>query len=392
MGSVVLLVILVLAVAAVVVLPIWRTRRRKSVSLLGHYQTITEAVLAGDLARAREELKEIIRGDTEDIGAYLRLTQILQREGDYERAVAVRRSLLARDIRDREAKLAIYRGLLEDLMRLKRFDEAVHLADELRHLDRRSAFAARAQIEVALERDEGETALHALDRLRRCDEDAYREEAPRVCAAVAWIRLQQSERKEARKLLEDALKIDAGYMPAVLLLGDLWGEAGEHERAVELWTEFVRQRPAAAAHLVSRLERAFFELGRFGDLERFYESVIASDGGPAGALRLALARMALRKGHPGQALALVEELLQLDPQHATGRAWRLYLLGEAGRGAEARQLLKQAVDASMTGCEETKCPHCGEANQLIALRCVACGVWLPDPVTGRPAGPPSGLV
>jgi lipopolysaccharide biosynthesis regulator YciM len=390
-GSVVLLIILVLAVAAVVLLPIWRTRRRKSVSLLARYQTITEAVLAGDLARAREELKEIIRGDTEDVGAYLRLTQILQREGDYERAVAVRRSLLARDIRDRDAKLAIYRGLLEDLMHLKRFDEAVHVAEELRHLDRRSALAARAQIEVALEQDEGETALHALDRLRRSDEDAYREEAPRVRVAVAWIRLQQGERKEACKLLEEALKLDEGFMPAVLLLGDLWGEDGEHERAVELWTQFVRQHPAAAGHLVSRLERAFFELGRFGDLERFYESVIVSDGGPAAALRLALARMALRKGHAGQALALVEELLQLEPEHAIAREWRLYLLGEAGRGAEARQILKQAVDASMMSSEETKCPHCGKANQLIALRCIACGAWLPDPASGRPAGPPSGL-
>lgn len=391
MGSVVLLVILIMAVAAVVLLPIWRTRRRKSVSLLARYQTITEAVLAGDLARAREELKEIIRGDTEDVGAYLRLTQILQREGDHERAVAVRRSLLARDIRDREAKLAIYRGLLEDLMRLKRFDEAVHVAEELRHLDRHNALAARAQIEIALEQDEGEAALHALDRLRRSDEDAYRAEAPRTRAAVAWIRLQQNERKEARKLLEESLKLDDSYMPAVLLLGDLWGEDGEHERAVELWTEFVRRHPGTAGYLVSRLERAFFELGRFGDLERFYESVIVSDGGPAAALRLALARMALRKGHPGQALALVEELLQLEPQHATGRAWHLYLLGEAGRGAEARQLLKQAVDASMTSSEEMKCPHCGEANQLIALRCIACEAWLPDPLSGRPAGPPSGL-
>jgi lipopolysaccharide biosynthesis regulator YciM len=391
-GTVVVLILLALLAAAVVLLPFWRTRQRKAVSLLARYQTISDALLSADLTRAREELKEIIRADTEDVGAYLRLTRIFQREGDYERAVAVRRGLLARNIRDREAKVEIHAGLLEDLLRLKRFEEASRVAEDLRHLDRRSASVARAQIEIALEQEDSEAGLRALDRLRRTDEEEFRREAPRVRTAAAWMRMQQGERKEARKLLEEALKVADGYTPAALLLGDLWCEEGEHERAVQLWTDFVRRRPEAAAGMVNRLERAFFELGRFGDLERFYEDVVAADGGAVAGLRLALARMALRKGRAEQALSIVEDLLSHAPEHAEARAWHLFLLGESGRGAQARQLLRKEIDAATARAEEARCPQCGAANPLPALRCAACAAWMPDPAGGGPAGSPSGVV
>lgn len=389
MGSVVLIVLLVLLAAAVVALPVWRTRRRKAVGLLTRYQTIAGALLDEDWKRAGDELKEIIRADTEDLGAYLRLARLLQRQGDRERAILVRRSLLARDLRDREAKIEIHGGLLEDLLRLKRFEEAARVAEELRHLERRSARLARAELEIALELEQPEEAQRALDRLRRTDEDAYRREAPRARTALASLALKRGDRREAERLLHEALKVDGDWLAALLLLGDHWCEAGEHERAVELWTDYVRRSPEGAGHLVNRLERAFFELGRFGDLERFYESLLA-EGRPAAPLRLALARMALRKGDAARALGWIEDLLQLEPAHAAAQTWRLYLLGEAGRAEEARKRLRQAVDATLAGAEEATCPECAQANPLTALRCPACRAWLSDPVSGRPGGSPSG--
>lgn len=389
MGGVVLLIVLGLVVAAVVVLPIWRTRRRKAVSLLARYQAITSALLENDWARAREELKAIIRADTEDIPAYLTLVRVLQRSGDSERAVAVGRSLLARDLRDREAKLAVHHGLLADLVRLRRFDEASRLAEELRHLDRRSPLLARFQLEIALERNEGEAALQALDRLRKSDEEAHRREAPRVKTLAAALALDRGDRREARRLLEETLEQAEGHAPALVLLADLLYDEGQHEQAVALMTEFIRRQPGATGALLSRLERGFFELGRFGELERFLESVVA-EGRAAAPLYLALARMAIRKGDAGRALGWIEDLLQQEPEHSAAKIWQLYLLGEAGRGAEVRRLLRQAVDGSLAAAEVVRCPACGASRPLTELRCGACRAWLPDSVSGPPAEPPAG--
>jgi lipopolysaccharide biosynthesis regulator YciM len=381
-----LIAILVLLVAGVLLLPLLSRRQRRGLtSRLARYQAITEALLADDLAEARARLKEVIRADTDDVGAYLKLAQILHRQGELERAVAVRRSLLARNIRDRALNRELLAGLVGDLVALRRFDEARPIADMLRRIDRHHPVLWRLEMEAALERTEWDAALRALDMLRRLGAMRDPQEGARVRAWVARARAGEGNLREARKLLEDAARHDADYGPAWLLLGDLWAREGEHERAVEVWTRFLKRRPGAALHLVDRLEKAYFELGRFGDLERFYEEFAAGEGGDTAPLRLALARIALRKGDPDRGLGLVDDLLQQEPRNPTARWWRLFLLEEAGRQDELRQALREAAVVAIARPEGPSCRSCGRATEAVAIRCPECQAWLPDPIT--PAAP-----
>jgi len=385
-GSVVALVALVVLAAGVLLLPLWGARRRKGLkSLVARYETIADALLGQDFARAREELKEIIRADTDDVGAYLRLARIFRLEGRRDRAIAIHRSLTAREVPDRALREQVLTGLIEDLIHLDRPGEAQAPADALRLIDRRSPLLSRIELHRALEQEDWEAARHALGSLRRANALANPSEAEQVRTWIAERLAAAGRTDEALKLLDEVLRERADYVPAALLSGDLSNEQGEFERAARVWTELLRSRTEAASHLIPRLEKVYFELGRFSDLERLYAQVAATEKPGAAAVRLALARLALRKGEAKTALAFIEESLQRDPEDAESRRWRLYLQMEAGRADEARRSLKQELEDGLGRAGERRCPYCRASLEPSAVRCPECRHWFPNSLGATPS-------
>lgn len=385
----IILIILAVVVVAILLSPLWFGRRRRGLtSMLTRYQEITEALLEQKLPQARETLKEIVRADTEDVAAYLRLARVFRREGDLERAVALRRSLTARELKDRKLRVELLEGLVVDLLMLRRYGEARAVAATLRGVDRRNAQIARAEFHAALHREDWATALKTVAAISRAGADRGDPEPFQLRTYIAQRRAEAGEVREARRLLEDALKANPQYAPAQLLLGDLWMDAGEAERAAEVWAGLLRQRPESAAQVIPRIEKAYFEMGRFGELGRLYGELVAEAGPRAGALRLALARMALRKGEAAEALRIVEEL---SPGESTGDAvfcWRLFFLLESGGTQQAQAALKERIEGEVNVPPDPTCLHCGASVAATVARCPQCLGWLPDPFIRRASGAP----
>jgi lipopolysaccharide biosynthesis regulator YciM len=377
---------LIIVVVAVLIVPVWTSRRKRRLSgKLEQYQTIAEALLESDLPRAREGLKSLIRSDTEDVAAYLRLARILKREGDLERSVALYRSLKARDIRDATIRQQVAAGLTEDLFELERYDEARTAAAELKALDRRHPLVRQVELHEALEAEDWSRALKAVDGIVRSGRGSGGPRPSQVRTLIAARRDAAGQAREARRLLEDALRDEPDYGPALLLLGDLQSRGGEHERATESWKRLLRAHPAAAPSVIARLEKAYFEMGRFSDLGTLYEELSAAAPERSSALELGRVRMALRRGEPGEALRIVDELLERQPGDRPARDWRHFLLLEAGNTAGARAGLKELAEGSLAEPESPACPQCGHRNDVLDVRCTNCRAWQPDPFA-RPAG------
>jgi len=380
--------VIVVLVAAVLFLPHWGGRRRAApVSLLSRYQTIVEALLEGDTARAREEFKEIIRADTEDVPAYLRLARFLRREGDLERAVAVQRSLVARRMRDVRIRRQVFEGLITDLLLLRRFADARAVAETLRTFDRRNPHVVRAELYDALHRDEWEAALKAVATLKRSGASRADPEPFQLRTYMAERLAAAGDPREARKLLEEALKVSPQFAPALFLLGELWAREGEPEKSAEIWVRLLRERPEVAGHVIDRLEKSYFEMGRFGELTPLYAELAAAGGARAPLLKLAQARMALRTGDIDEALRVTEDLSAPGSGDAQAICWRTHVLLEAGRAPAAGALLKDVVEAAVQRPPGLLCVHCGAPVEPHTVRCAQCLGWLPDPFMRRGGAP-----
>ncbi len=69
-------------------------RRKKDSHTL--YTEALEALLQGDSDSAFEKLRELIREDTENVRAYLKLGDIFRQRGQAEQAIKIHRSLTFR--------------------------------------------------------------------------------------------------------------------------------------------------------------------------------------------------------------------------------------------------------------------------------------------------------
>jgi len=390
MVEVLVLGVILLLVAVVLIAPMWGGRKRKVLSgKLAHYETISDLLVDGDLPRAREGFKEIIRQDTDDVPAYLRLARILRREGDLERSVSIYRSLLARDLSDRALRSTVLQGLVEDLLQLGFHGEARTAVEQLRHLDRRHPLIARVELQEALERQDWNAALKSIEVLARGDRSGGGPRPSQVRVEIAARRAEAEQLTGARRIVEEVLREEPDYGPALLLLGDLHARENDYHKAADVWRRLLQAQPMGAVFVVKRLEKAYFEMGRFGDLSDLYRDLVRAEGAASSPLQLARARMALRRGEPDEALRIVEDLLDRDPGDLSARYWRLYLLLHTGRAAEAEAQLKELVDESVDGMARFACPRCSAPAEPQEVRCRRCRTWLPDPFTalaGQDAG------
>lgn len=364
---------------ALLSLPFWiGKRKQKTDRRLNHYQAIANALLDKDLPSAREGFKSIIRSDTEDISAYLRLARIFREEGDRDRAVAIYRTLKARKIGDRQLRLQVLIGLTEDLFFLKRYDEASTTADELKALDRKHPLIWQIEMQEGLRHEDWPRALKALDHLDRAERGYSGVKPAQVRTYIAFRRDESEQTKEGIKLLEDVVRRDPNYGPAMLLLGDLLMKLDKWQKAADSWLKLVHKFPQTAILVFARLEKAYFEMGRFSELTTVFEELAASLSEPVPAVQLARVRLALKRGELDEGLQLVEDLLEKDPANEQALTWRLYLLLEGNRSEEARTLLKEIAENWLLASSRLVCPYCEQRCNLEQVRCDACRRWLPD--------------
>ena len=383
MIEILLLLGLGLLVAFVLILPWWLSHRRRHLtSRVTHYQSVTEALLEDDLPGAREGLKEIIRGDTDDVAAYLRLARVFRRERDHTRAAAIYRNLRAREPKDRRQRLEVVAGLVEELFLLNRYEEARVVAAELRQLDRRNPLIGQVELHDALQAEDWDRALRACEQLAKA---TVSRQSPRPAAARTYIAdrlISAGLLREAKRALDQALAEDGSYAPALLLKGDVHNRQNEFEKAAQTWTGLLRKHPAAAAGVIDRLEKVYFEMGRFGDLGALYGE-LSSAPESASLIRLANARMALRRGEIDESLAQVEALLEESPDLSDAHDWRTFLLLEAGRADEASRQLKDRIESRVTRASRRPCASCTQPVPWTDIRCPSCSAWQVDPFGDR---------
>lgn len=129
----------------------------------------------------------------------------------------------------------------------------------------------------------------------------------------------------------------------------LWEElVGDQLRAARTFEEILRLEPARRGAVLG-LERT---AGRIGDdraLSRALadEATLAEDGVDVLGLRVRSAQV-LARVDPARAASLVQEVLELDPQHVAARALETRLHAEAGRWELATQSIKARIEIAAT--------------------------------------------
>jgi len=371
--------IAIVVAAAVIVLVVVLARRRGRESSAGGergeaYAKAVGCLIDGRVDDALQHLKQAVKLNPDDVHTYIKLGDLLRKKGETDRAIHLHRELTVRRKLGKRTEAELYRSLARDYVEAGRFPEAKTAAERLLDIDRKDIDALEIIARVHEEMGELDRAYELQQELAR----KGKRDGPAFLALyrsyIGAAELARGNRARAKKSFESALGTDKNCLPALLYLGDIYYEDGDRRKATEKWVELAERFPQWAYVVYGRLERAYYESGSFGDIEAVYEKVLRERPHDVPTL-LAVAEMNQKRGVFDEALRIVSEVLEIDPDCRRARQLLVRIHLEQGDTEAALKDVQAFLEESKPGEGEFVCRECGHRSKEVLIRCPSCRSW-----------------
>ncbi|MEW5700958.1 MAG: tetratricopeptide repeat protein [Candidatus Zixiibacteriota bacterium] len=362
----------VFAIAAAVFAYLWtRTHKRRTSQAPRLYMEALRALVDGDDRTAFDRLKMTAQEDSNNLDAYLKLGDLLRRRGRIDRAIKVHQELNLRRGFSKNDIIAVQKSLALDYVASGDHTAAERSLLKIIEVDKENAWAADQLVALYAHSGRFDAAFDyrraAVKRSGKADGHTLA-----IYKTLAGASLSAAGKKhDARVAYKEALSFDEHCIPALLYLGDAYWDDGEPEDAVEWWTRLAAARPEAAQMVFDRLERAYFELGQYGEINKFYERILDKNPNDAMAL-LGLANLSLKKGEFDHALRRYRQVLEIDPVCLPARAGIIRALAQQSRWQQIAQEVDSLLGTGTLEDEGYTCSRCGHREPEPAWYCPQC--------------------
>ena len=130
--------------------------------------------------------------------------------------------------------------------------------------------------------------------------------------------------------------------------------------------------PSAGQLIYPRLEKALFDLGKFGEIVKIYMDVLEKNPQEV-TTRYALAGIYQKKGNTNLAIETLREILEIRPDFYPALGNLILLYSQNGRAQEARALVEEYQGKLSGPDEKLFCQSCGQKFASPPWRCSSCG-------------------
>ncbi|MEE9269279.1 MAG: tetratricopeptide repeat protein [Candidatus Krumholzibacteria bacterium] len=364
-----------LAVAAVLILGVflYATRGRRTRALpQDPYIQALKLLVDGDKDAAFDRLQESVRSGNGPIDAYIKLGALLRDRGELTKALQIHQSLTVKTDLSKNEKVEIYMNLAADYASMGNPEKSIKVLEvAVRGLKNEgNVLLTLAGHHHAV--GDYEKAYEVLKEARKLGGIGEREVALFLVSA-AESQLEKGELKEARKLLQRALKHDPECASCLLMLGDFAKEANHLTEAIEHWKRVAVLSPLLAGSVLTKLESTLFDEGRFGEIEKIYDQVRAARVEDEAA-NLSLARFYKKQGRGEDAIELLENFVAVCPQSIRGS---LMLTSFYCRFRD-RETLDGFLDKSMKEASNSQvfaCNRCEFQSAIMRWHCPKCSAF-----------------
>jgi len=362
----------VVLIAVVVVVAVVR-RRASARPVSDPYVDALRLLVDSRTEDAFRRLQTAVRSGSAPTDAYIRLGKMLRERGEATKALQIHKSLTVKSDLTPEEKTELFLQIAEDYAALGRPEQAVNV---LETASRRNGLR-EARIYSVLAREahrsgKEEESYKYLKEVKRLGAIGDRELA-HFLATAGRKELTTGNGKEARRLLQRALKHDEDCAPALLSMGDLEEVEGHTGKAIDHWKQAALRSPELAVVAIANLERLLFERGTFGEIENVYRQIIAARPGGEYAV-LSLAGFYRKQGRVQEAKRLLEDFranhgdqprtaMALASLYASERDFSVLdeLIGDIWKGARRKRIYK--------------CSACGQETDEMGWHCARCNAF-----------------
>ena len=349
---------------------LWRYLKpgKSRASLRNHHLAALEALADSDSERALAELQLAVQENQGGLDAMLRLGDLYRAQGHIKKAIHLHKSLEIRGEWPKSARVRILGSIADDFLAAGRWSEALVQLEDLRKLDPDNPAVARRISQAHLRQGIIEKAQISLKRAHKLEGKDRPDEMGILLAEGARHLLHEQKWKESRKILSEALKTDSSCLPALRVSSDLYHREGQDQKAADELQRLALSAIPGSEIEYPRMEKLFFDLGRFHEIQFVYQEVLTKEPGfwPA---RFALAEILEKRGSREDAVRLLDPVHIANRDEAVQAAHRLL---DWDRAELAQQWLSKIKDTLSTGEGIYRCRYCGTEHTGPRWYCPTC--------------------
>lgn len=345
-----------------------RSRKSQAPKL---YMDALRALVDGDDHLAFERLKMTANEDSSNIDAYLKLGDLLRKRGKFDRAIRVHEELTLRLGLSKSAQIAVHKALAQDYLGAANYQQAESSLLKILELDKEYLWAANQLVTLYETTGRFEEAYEARKTSLKISGQKDGQSLALYKTLAGTKLAAQGKKHEARVEYKDALSHDPNCIPALLYIGDAYWEDGRADEAVEWWMRLANAHPAAAHLVFERLEKAYFELGQYGEITKIYDRIIEKNPNNTTAL-IGLADLALKKGDFDRALQQYRHVLEVDADNVAARAGIISALARMKRWPQVADEVDHLLDAAAFAESDYICSKCGHREHEATWYCPSC--------------------
>lgn len=299
-------------------------RPKKQARTESIYTHALNAMVRGDSRTALNNLRDVVKQDTNHIDAYLQMGDILREEGNAQAAIKIHQSLTVRPNLSTDIKRNIHKSLALNFEQLGQFSKAKREAEIVIKLDKKNLWANEFLLTIFEQQRDWEKATQTSKTIQKIKHSKDPNQIARFLVYQGMDKLDKGQHNEAISIFQKALRTAPDFGLPYLRLGDLYAETRDLVKAIENWEKFALLNPEEGRRVYTKIESALFDLGRFSEVEKFYERILEKDESNLSALAK-LANVLEEKGEHNNAISLVEDALAKNESSVHAHLMKLKL-------------------------------------------------------------------
>jgi len=312
-------VLIAAGIAAAIFFSPKKPRRHESL-----YTDALNAIVHGDTQKALKLLHKVVKHDTNHINAYLQMGEILRAEGNPHQAIKIHQSLTVRPNLDNQLQIDIHRSLALDYLEVQNLSKAQNEADFILKIEKKNIWALEFLLNIAEQQHDWIRAASIVRDIQKITQEKDPSSLAKFQMFEGLEQLEKNDRERAKKCFVKAIEIDSKYGRAHERLGDFYADDRDLIKAIEHWGKFAHLDINNASNVFTKMETALYDLGRYGEVEKFYKRLLDENPGHLDALAR-MANVLEEKGDRQQALDLVNTALKQFDDSVHTRLMKLKL-------------------------------------------------------------------
>jgi len=333
-----------------------------------------KALLSGDDSKAFQRLKQVVSQDTNNVDAYLKLGDIFRKKKGFDKALQIHTNLTLRPDLSEEIQMEIKKSLALDYIESGEHSQAISILKDMFKSNQTDLWAGSKLMSEYEEIGNWEEAFELRERLAKDKKEKNQQILALYKVFIGNQLASKGDYHKARLAHKEALNYDEKCVPAYIFLGEAYHRDERLEEAVESWRKLTEKVPKAAYLVFEKLEKALFEMGSFGEIEKVYDQILNADPKNTHAL-FALATLDEKRGKTVQAQERYSLILDIDPLYLPAQLSLLRIYQDKGQTYKTKHIIDGLLDICPSPLNNFICRKCGHNSTEPLWRCPQCKSW-----------------